>query len=116
MLKQLVFVVALSVAALAQAARTAEPQSLPAQGEPTQAAGAPVQTSTDPAAQMEIDLNQMDGLLNNMATEVSFIQNTNMQILLNTNVRLWTLLLRDLRRQVQEQQKHGAATETTKPR
>ena len=59
----------------------------------------------DPAKQMQLDLDQMDSLVNNMATQVSFIRDTNMSILLNTNVRLWTVLIRDLRLQMQEQQK-----------
>jgi hypothetical protein len=47
----------------------------------------------------------MDSLVNNMAAQVSFIRDTNMSILLNTNVRLWSILIRDLRMQLQEQQK-----------
>jgi len=58
---------------------------------------------------MELDLDQMESLLSNMATEVSFISDTNMQILLSTNVRLWTLLLRDLRLQLAQQRHHGQA-------
>ncbi len=62
----------------------------------------------DPARQMQMDLDQMDSLVNNMATQTSFIRDTNMSILLNTNVRLWTILLRDMRLQLQEQQKQTA--------
>jgi hypothetical protein len=61
--------------------------------------------AVDPARQMQLDLDQMDSLVNNMAAQVSFIRDTNMSILLNTNVRLWSVLLRDLRLQLQEQQR-----------
>jgi len=56
---------------------------------------------------MQLDLDQMESLVNNMAAQVSFIRDTNMSILLNTNVRLWTVLIRDLRMQMQEQQRGG---------
>lgn len=65
----------------------------------------------DPTRQMELDLDQMDSLVNNMAAQVSFIRDTNMSILLNTNVRLWSVLIRDLRMQMQERQK-GASDKT----
>ena len=67
---------------------------------------APVQRP-DPEQQMRLDLDQMESLVNNMAAQVSFIRDTNMSILLSTNVRLWTVLIRDLRIQLQEQQKHS---------
>ena len=63
----------------------------------------------DSAQQIQLDLDQMESLVNNMAAQVSFIRDTNMSILLNTNVRLWTVLIRDLRMQLQEQQKHVAS-------
>ena len=77
---------------------------------------------SDAATQVQLDLEQMDGLVNNMAAQVGFIRDTNMSILLNTNVRLWRLLLRDLRLQLAEQQRHadvnpgGPAPGTRKPR
>lgn len=64
----------------------------------------------DPARQMQMDLDQMESMVNNMAAQVGFIHDTNMSILLNTNVRLWSVLIRDLRLQLQQQQK-GAASE-----
>ena len=57
---------------------------------------------------MQLDLDQMESLVNNMAAQVSFIRDTNMSILLNTNVRLWSVLIRDLRMQLQEQQRQRA--------
>jgi len=70
-------------------------------------------TTPDPARQMQLDLDQMESLVNNMAAQVSFIRDTNMSILLNTNVRLWTVLIRDLRMQLQEQQQRHAGSEKT---
>ena len=72
--------------------------------QPAQSAAAP---RPDSAQQMQLDLDQMESLVNNMAAQVSFIRDTNMSILLNTNVRLWMVLIRDLRLQLQEQQKRA---------
>lgn len=70
----------------------------------------------DPAKQMEQDLNQMESLLNNMAAETAFIKDTNLSILLNSNYRMWSILLRDLRLQMELQKQRDAkapATTTT---
>jgi TolA-binding protein len=61
------------------------------------------QTSAPPGAdlvQMRNDLNQMESLLDNMSTEIEFLHDQNLQILLRTNARLWTILIRDLRQQI----------------
>jgi len=70
----------------------------------------------DPAAQMQRDLNEMESLLNNMAAQTSFIRDTNMSILLNNNVRLWSILLRDLRMQADAQQKAARAPNQSAPK
>jgi TolA-binding protein len=91
-------------------AQTAEPKpqpSAPAQNAAGAAAQAPA-PRPDAAQQMRVDLDQMESLLNNMATQTSFIRDTNMSILLNTNARLWSILIRDLRLQVDEQQRQAA--------
>ena len=56
---------------------------------------------------MRTDLNQMDGLLNNMSSEIEFLHDQNLQILLRSNAQMWIILIRDLRRQVdrEEQQR-----------
>jgi hypothetical protein len=59
----------------------------------------------EPAKQIAQDLNEMDSLLNNMAAETTFVKDTNLQILLNSNYRLWSILLRDLRLQMELQKK-----------
>ena len=107
------FAVLMSVAACGQ---TTEPKAQQPAAAPNPAGDA---SSTpgprpDPAQQMKIDLDQMDSLLNNMATQTSFIRDTNMSILLNTNVRLWSLLLRDLRLQVEAQQRQAGANHSLK--
>src|SRR5262249_29799277 len=80
-----------------------KPQQQPSASNPAATAAQNPGVRPDPAQQMKMDLDQMDSLLNNMATQTSFIHDTNMSILLNTNVRLWSLLLRDLRLQLDEQ-------------
>ncbi|MFZ0705844.1 MAG: hypothetical protein WAM71_09610 [Candidatus Korobacteraceae bacterium] len=107
--------IVLSVSGAMAWAQTAEqnPQASPAPNAPAPGAAAAVRP--DPAKQMQLDLDQMESLVNNMAAQVSFIRDTNMSILLNTNVRLWTVLIRDLRMQMQEQQRHAASENSNSP-
>ena len=73
---------------------------------PSTPAAAQLQTpAADAGSHVQRDLDEMESLLNNMATQTSFIRDTNMSILLNTNVRLWSILLRDLRMQLDAQQR-----------
>lgn len=97
MFRLAILIVALATAALAQTASPADPAVPPSQ---------PTAVRPDPAQQMEQDLNQMESLLNNMAAETAFVKDTNMQILLNTNYRLWSILLRDMRMQWDQQKGH----------
>ena len=55
---------------------------------------------------MRSDLNQMESLMNNMSSEINFLRDQNLQILLNTNVRMWTILIRDLRQQLDDEQRN----------
>jgi hypothetical protein len=71
--------------------------------QPSQATAPPSQSS-DRAEQMRADLDQMESLMNNMQSEINFLRDQNLQILLNTNVRMWTILIRDLRRQLDDEQ------------
>jgi hypothetical protein len=102
---------------LAMSAQTADrnPQQSSLRQDPAQAATANPSPPPDPAHQMQLDLDQMESMVNNMAAQVGFIRDTNMSILLNTNVRLWTVLIRDLRMQVQQQQRHAASEKTNSP-
>jgi hypothetical protein len=65
--------------------------------------------AADDLAQMRTDLNHMESLLNNMSSEITFLRDQNLQILLNTNARMWTILIRDLRQQIdrEEQRRTG---------
>lgn len=67
---------------------------------PSPSAGAPA----DRTQQMRADLNQMESLMNNMQSEINFLRDQNLQILLNTNVRMWTILIRDLRMQLDDEE------------
>jgi hypothetical protein len=110
----IVIALLMTAAACAQTANQTPqqaPPQLPAEGA-TQApaqlpAGGTIQSPPplDSARQMRLDLDQMESLVNNMAAQVSFIRDTNMSILLNTNVRLWSVLIRDLRMELQEQER-----------
>ena len=62
----------------------------------------------DDLAQMRTDLNQMEGLLNNMSSEITFLRDQNLQILLNSNARMWTILIRDLRLQINREEQRRA--------
>lgn len=70
----------------------------------------PAAQSTNPYAQLRDDLNKLDSLNMNMSSEIEFLHDQNLQILLRTNSQMWTLLIRDLRRQVEatEQQRNAA--------
>jgi len=115
--KVLMIVVAMliSCAACAQSASPAQRAASPAQ-QATTTTPARDATMPDPAAQMQRDLNEMESLLNNMAAQTSFIRDTNMSILLNNNVRLWSILLRDLRMQADAQQKAARAPNQSAPK
>ena len=70
----------------------------------------------DRVQQMRADLNQMESLMNNMQSEINFLRDQNLQILLNTNVRMWTILIRDLRLQLNdEEQRRPVTPPTTQP-
>jgi hypothetical protein len=87
---------------LNQSADAQQPTSPPAKpASQNSAAPAP---SSDRIEQMRTDLNQMESLMNNMSSQINFLRDQNLQILLNTNVRMWTILIRDLRQQLDEQE------------
>ncbi len=65
----------------------------------------------DDLAQMRLDLDHMESLLNNMSGEITFLRDQNLQILLNSNARMWRILIRDLRMQInREEQRRGVKT------
>lgn len=110
MLKQAVLVLALCAAMLAQTATEAP--------SPTQdtSAQAPLATSGDSVQRMQTELNQLEGMLNNMATEVGLVRDTNLQILLTTNVQMWSTLIHNMRLQLNEiERRRGTSVSPTAP-
>jgi hypothetical protein len=86
---------------LASTAPSTQPQSQSATQQPSPA-------PNDDLAQMRTDLDRMESLLGNMSSEIEFLRDQNLQILLRTNAQMWTIVIRDLRRQVdrEEQRSH----------
>jgi hypothetical protein len=86
-------------------ARSVQPQA-GASGQ--SAAQQPPAPPNDDLAQMRIDLDRMESLLGNMSSEIEFLRDQNLQILLRTNAQMWTILIRDLRRHIvrEEQRSH----------
>ena len=62
----------------------------------------------DDLAQMRLDLSRMESLNNNMSAEIEFLHDQNLQILLRTNAQMWTMLIRDLRQQIDREERQGA--------
>ena len=69
--------------------------------------------AADRIRQMRADLNQMESLMNNMQSEINFLRDQNLQILLNTNVRMWTILIRDLRQQLDDEERRRQSGESS---
>jgi hypothetical protein len=68
----------------------------------------------DDFAQIRDDLNKMDSLNLNMSSEIEFLHDQNLQILLRTNSQMWTILIRDLRRQLARQEQLKATPPAVK--
>jgi hypothetical protein len=64
---------------------------------------------------MRTDLNHMESLLNNMSSEITFLRDQNLQILLNSNARMWTILIHDLRLQIDREEQRRAGKKTASP-
>ena len=85
---------------------TAQNPSAPAasaSGAPQAAPGA-----SDELTQMRDDLNRLESLNLNMSSEIEFLRDQNLQILLRTNSQMWTVLIRDLRRQIDREEQRRA--------
>jgi len=84
------------------AQRTPAPQP---QGPQTQTGSS---QANDALSQMRADLNRLESLNLNMSSEIEFLRDQNLQILLRTNSQMWTVLIHDLRRQIErEEQQRG---------
>lgn len=64
--------------------------------------------STDDLAQMRDDLNKLESLNMNMSAETEFLRDQNLQILLRTNSQMWTLIIHDMRRQLEREGRRRA--------
>jgi len=105
-----VFLILFSSLALAQDSSTAAsaPAVQASQQAQNSAQPSPPQAGDD-LAQIRDDLNKMDSLNLNMSSEIEFLHDQNLQILLRTNSQMWTVLIRDLRRQLARQEQLKAA-------
>ena len=72
--------------------------------------------SNDELSQIQNDLNRMESLNTNMSTEIEFLHDQNLQILLRTNSQMWTILIRDMRRQLQQEEQRRSTTPATPKR
>ncbi len=61
--------------------------------------------------QMRTDLSRMESLLGNMSAEIEFLRDQNLQILLRTNAQMWTILVRDLRKQIDREEQRDRASQ-----
>jgi len=67
-------------------------------------------------ARMRDDLNKLESLNLNMSSEIEFLHDQNLQILLRTNSQMWTVLIQDLRRQIELNEEHRAVPlQSTEP-
>jgi hypothetical protein len=96
---------------LVQAQTTGKPagtQAEPAANAPTgMTAQTPAPRPDDELAQIRTDLDRMESLNMNMSSEIEFLHDQNLQILLRTNSRMWTMLIQDLRKQIAREEQRG---------
>jgi len=103
--KQIFFVTLLSSTLLAQNPAAAGAQNPASPSAATTGQQAPA-VANDPLAQMQQDLNRLESLNLNMSSEIEFLRDQNLQILLRTNSQMWTVLINDLRRQIEREQQN----------
>jgi hypothetical protein len=113
-MRQIAFVLLLSSALLAQDSSsqrgTGDEPSNPAAGGPGQVSGQQPKSGTgDELARMRDDLNKLESLNMNMTSEILFLRDQNLQILLRTNSQMWTILIRDMRQQIEREEQRRAA-------
>jgi len=113
-MRQIAFVLLLSSALLAQdssSQRGTGDQALnPIGSGPGQSSGQqPTAPAGDELARMRDDLNKLESLNMNMTSEILFLRDQNLQILLRTNSQMWTTLIRDMREQIAREEQRRAA-------
>ena len=92
-----------SAAPPADRAPSAQPQT----GSAPQSAAQSSVTPNSDLTQMRTDLDRMESLLGNMSSEIEFLRDQNLQILLRTNAQMWRMLISDLRRQVDREERRA---------
>ena len=113
-MRQIAFVLLLSSALLAQDSSsqrgTGNQASNPAANGPAPVSGQqPIAPAGDELARMRDDLNKLESLNMNMTSEILFLRDQNLQILLRTNSQMWTILIRDMREQIAREEQRRAA-------
>jgi len=113
-MRQIAFVLLLSSALLAQDSSsqrgTGNQASNPAANGPAPVSGQqPIAPAGDELARMRDDLNKLESLNMNMTSEILFLRDQNLQILLRTNSQMWTMLIRDMREQIAREEQRRAA-------
>jgi hypothetical protein len=93
--------------------------SIPSQNATPNDAGQPPGQSSAPGndelARMRDDLNKLESLNLNMSSEIEFLRDQNLQILLRTNVQMWTIVIRDLREQIAREEQRKAVPPPQQP-
>jgi hypothetical protein len=113
-MRQIAFVLLLSSVLLAQDSSsqrgTGNQASNPAANGPAPVSGQqPIAPASDELARMRDDLNKLESLNMNMTSEILFLRDQNLQILLRTNSQMWTMLIRDMREQIAREEQRRAA-------
>lgn len=111
-MRQIILALLLSPALLAQNAgslRAAEPPESASSGPAHARAQPSTASSNDELARMRDDLNKLESLNQNMSSEIEFLNNQNLQILLRTNVQMWRIVIGDLRQQIEREERGRAA-------
>jgi hypothetical protein len=103
---RLLFLILSGALLLAQDSRPAGGDSRPQADVQKPAATQP----NDELSQIRDDLNRMESLNMNMSSEIEFLHDQNLQILLRTNSQMWTILIRDMRRQLQQEEQRRSMT------
>lgn len=118
-MRQIAFVLLLGSAVWAQSVANqaaTQTSALPARSMVMQAAPQqPSGAGDERRARMRDDLNKLESLNLNMSSEIEFLRDQNLQILLRTNVQMWTILLRDLRQQIEDEERRGVAPAQSPP-
>jgi hypothetical protein len=101
---RLLFLILSGALLLAQDSRPPDSRAQPDAQKPA------VTQPNDELSQIRDDLNRMESLNMNMSSEIEFLHDQNLQILLRTNSQMWTILIRDMRRQLQQEEQRRSMT------